>query len=268
MGLIVERSQALLAEPGGAGRFGFYTSGQLGLEEYYTLAVIAKAGIGTAHMDGNTRLCTATAAASLKESFGTDGQPGSYGDIDECDALALWGHNVAETQPVLWMRMLDRRRGNEPAAAPGRRSATDGGGAARPMSISRLDWEPTWRWSTACCTRYCAEVGTTRPTSRPTRSASTRLAETVARYPVSRVAEICDVTASDVSAAAELVGTCERLVSTVLQGFYQSHQATAAACLVNDIHLVRGMLGRPRRRCVADEWPTDGAEHQRDRCRR
>ncbi len=29
------------------------------------------------HMDGNTRLCTATAAAALKASFGTDGQPGS-----------------------------------------------------------------------------------------------------------------------------------------------------------------------------------------------
>ena len=55
----------------------FYTSGQLMLEEYYTLAVIGKAGIGTPHMDGNTRLCTATAAAALKESFGTDGQPGT-----------------------------------------------------------------------------------------------------------------------------------------------------------------------------------------------
>jgi ferredoxin-nitrate reductase len=47
MNRIVERSRALLAKPGGAGRFGFYTSGQLSLEEYYTLAVIGKAGIGT-----------------------------------------------------------------------------------------------------------------------------------------------------------------------------------------------------------------------------
>jgi ferredoxin-nitrate reductase len=83
---------------------------------YYTLAVIGKAGIGTPHMDGNTRLCTATAAAALKASFGTDGQPGSYTDVDHCDALALWGHNVAETQPVLWMRMLDRRTGADPPA--------------------------------------------------------------------------------------------------------------------------------------------------------
>src|SRR3954463_13248992 len=114
MGRIVSRSRELLDGPGGWGHFGFYTSGQLFLEEYYTLGVIGKAGIGTPHMDGNTRLCTATAAAALKESFGTDGQPGSYTDVDHCDALACWGHNVAETQTVLWMRMLDRRCGSDP----------------------------------------------------------------------------------------------------------------------------------------------------------
>ena len=42
----------------------------------------AGAGVRTPHMDGNTRLCTATAAAAMKESFGCDGQPGSYVDID------------------------------------------------------------------------------------------------------------------------------------------------------------------------------------------
>jgi predicted molibdopterin-dependent oxidoreductase YjgC len=41
---------------------GFYNSGQLFLEEYYTLSIMDDAGVGTYHMDGNTRLCTATAA--------------------------------------------------------------------------------------------------------------------------------------------------------------------------------------------------------------
>src|SRR4051812_27948505 len=68
MAAIVERSRALLAQKG-PGALGFYTSGQLFLEEYYTLATIAKAGIGTPHTDGNTRLCTATAGEALKETF-------------------------------------------------------------------------------------------------------------------------------------------------------------------------------------------------------
>src|SRR3712207_805700 len=115
MGRVVEVSQRLLADKGPLSH-GFYTSGQLFLEEYYALGVIGKAGIGTPHMDGNTRLCTATAAAAMKESFGCDGQPGSYVDIDECDAIFLYGHNMAETQTVLWSRVLDRIAGPDKPA--------------------------------------------------------------------------------------------------------------------------------------------------------
>src|SRR4029078_9337028 len=93
---------------------GFYNSGQLFLEEYYTLSTIADAGIGTSHLDGNTRLCTATAAVSLIESFGTDGAPGSYTDFDLTDALFMVGHNMASTQTVLWARILDRLAGPNP----------------------------------------------------------------------------------------------------------------------------------------------------------
>src|SRR4051794_31301928 len=93
---------------------GFYTSGQLFLEEYYTLGVIGKAGLGTPHMDGNTRLCTATAAAALKETFGCDGQPGTLADIDVTDCLLLVGHNIAATDTVMWMRILDRLAGERP----------------------------------------------------------------------------------------------------------------------------------------------------------
>ena len=39
--------------------------------------------------------------------------------------------------------------------------------------------------------------------------------------------------------------TQTRLLSTVLQGFYQSNQATAAAVQVNNMHILRGMLGKP-----------------------
>jgi anaerobic selenocysteine-containing dehydrogenase len=57
----------------GPSAIAFYTSGQVFLEEYWTLATIARAGIGTSHLDGSTRLCTATAGEALKESFGADG---------------------------------------------------------------------------------------------------------------------------------------------------------------------------------------------------
>ncbi len=244
MNRIVERSNQLLDGPGGWGRFGFYTSGQLFLEEYYTLGVLGKAGLGTPHMDGNTRLCTATAAAALKASFGTDGQPGSYTDVDHCDALAIWGHNVAETQTVLWMRMLDRRAGQDPP----RLLCVD----PRATPVAReadVHLAPRNGTNVALMNGILREVIVRGWTDDGYIARHTlgfeELARTVEPWTASRVAELCDVSARDVEAAAELVGCCEALLSTVLQGFYQSNQATAAACQVNNLHLVRGMLGRP-----------------------
>lgn len=241
---IVQRSRELLDRPGGWGRFGFYTSGQLFLEEYYTLAVLGRVGIGTPHMDGNTRTCTATAAAALKASFGTDGQPGSYDDVDHCDALALWGHNVAETQAVLWMRMLDRRRGPDPPAmvvvdprsTPVAREADVHLAIRNGTNLALMN---------ALQHELIARGWIDEDYIQAHTLGFDTLAATVRDYPPERAAEICGVPAERIRAAAEILGTSERLFSTVLQGFYQSNQATAAACQVNNIHLLRGMLGRP-----------------------
>jgi predicted molibdopterin-dependent oxidoreductase YjgC len=50
MSEIADRPRRLLHEHG-PGALGFSTSGQLLPVEYYTLAVIARAGIGTNHLD-------------------------------------------------------------------------------------------------------------------------------------------------------------------------------------------------------------------------
>ena len=208
-----------------------------------TLAVIGKAGLGTPHMDGNTRLCTATAGAALKESFGTDGQPGSYTDLDTTEALFSIGHNMAEQQTVLWMRVLDRRRGPNPpklvivdprpiasaleadvhlAPKPGTNVAVLNG-------LLHIIIERGW-----IDERYIHRhtVG------------FDRLKQTVGKWTPDAVERVADVPTPKLRAAAEILGTTRTLVSTVLQGVYQSMQATAAACQVNNLHLIRGLLGR------------------------
>ena len=243
MNLITSRSKELLDSKGPLSH-GFYTSGQLMLEEYYTLAVIGKAGIGTPHMDGNTRLCTATAAASLKESFGADGQPGSYADLDVTEALFCFGHNVAATQTVLWSRILDRLAGSNPphlVAVDPRLTpvakAAEIHLAPRPGTNLAL--------VNALLQHLIANDWVDHDFIDQHTKGFDALAALVANYPPARVAEICGVAARDVEAAAEIFGTSSQVVSTVLQGFYQSHQATAAAVAVNNLHLLRGMLGRP-----------------------
>jgi anaerobic selenocysteine-containing dehydrogenase len=243
MSLVCERSKQVMGEHGPLS-MAFYTSGQLFAEEYYTQCVVARAGIGTPHLDGNTRLCTATAEWALVESFGSDGDPGSYRDIDACDTLLLVGHNVAETQTVLWMRMLDRLEGLsrprlvviDPRRTPVAQQA-DVHLAIRPGTnvavlnallheLIRNDWVDH-DWVEAHTVGY------------------DDLRDIVAGYPPAAVAETCGISAVDIINAAQIIGTAQRLVSTVLQGVYQSHQATAAAVQVNNINLLRGMIGRP-----------------------
>jgi ferredoxin-nitrate reductase len=243
MSRLVEQSKARMEEQG-AGSIGFYTSGQLFLEEYYTLAVIGKAGLGTPHMDGNTRLCTATAAAALKESFGSDGQPASYRDVDLADTLFLFGHNVAETQTVLWSRMLDRLAAPErprlvvvdPRPTPTAREADVHLAIRNGTNVALLNALLHELIANGWYDRAYADAHTV---------GFEELRRTVEAYPPERAAQVCRVPAGDIRAAARILGSGERLLSTVLQGTYQSMQSTAAACQVNNINLIRGMIGRP-----------------------
>src|SRR4051812_11544885 len=210
MQAVVGRTKELLDEQGPSA-IGFYTTGQLFLEEYYTLALIAHGGIGTNHLDGNTRLCTATAAAALKESFASDGQPGSYTDVDHASVICLYGHNVAETQTELWTRMLDRLAGPNPPAivcvdprmTPVARAATvhlapkPGTNVALMNGLLHEIIEPGW----SDRAYLAAHVG-----------GFDELASRVADYPPERVAAICDVPAEQIREAARLIGGAERLL--------------------------------------------------------
>jgi anaerobic selenocysteine-containing dehydrogenase len=243
MAAVVDRSRQVLTEYG-PGAIGFYTTGQLFAEEYYTLTTIARAGIGTNHLDGNTRLCTATAGEALKQTFGSDGQPASYTDVDHADVIALFGHNVAETQPVVWMRILDRLAGAQPPrllVVDPRRTAV----AAR--ATIHLAPRPGTNLAlmNALLHELVAHAWLDRPWLEEHTVGFDELAEQVADCTPDWAADICGVSADEISRAAELVGTTDRLLATVLQGVYQSHQATAAAVQVNNLLLLRGMLGRP-----------------------
>jgi ferredoxin-nitrate reductase len=240
---IVGRSKKLLERKGPLA-FGFYTTGQLFLEEYYTLAVIGKAGIGTPHMDGNTRLCTSTAAQALKETFGTDGQPGSYMDIDHADTIMLFGHNMAETQAVTWMRILDRLEGPNPPNLV----VVD----PRPTPVAReasVHLPIKSGTNVALLNAFVHEILENGHYDEEYLEAHTigfeELQRTIASCTPEWAAEICGVEARKIREAARMLGKSERLLSTALQGVYQSHQATAAACQINNIHLLRAMIGRP-----------------------
>ncbi|MGH8162293.1 MAG: molybdopterin-dependent oxidoreductase, partial [Gammaproteobacteria bacterium] len=195
-------------------------------------------------MDANTRLCTATSATGLMANFGTDGPVASYADIDQAELLCLYGHNVAEAQTVLWERMLAAKLRNggrimvaDPRKTPTVRQGADLHLQLRPgtnvalmngiihllIAHGRIDRDFIARHTVGFAAL-----------------------EAVAReYPPERVAAICDIPRAVLERAAEWIGTTPRFVSTALQGFYQSVEATASSSLVNSVHLLTGAIGKP-----------------------
>lgn len=243
MTTLVARTRSVLAEQG-SGAIGFYTTGQLFLEEYYTLSIIARAGLATNHIDGNTRLCTSTAALALMESFGSDGAPGSYEDYDVTAAMFLVGHNMAETQTVLWSRLLDRRRGpKRPALIVVDPRLTPTAAEADVHLRPRLGTNVALLNGLLHLLIKDGHVDHEFVSSHTVGFEA--LKRTVAPYTPARVEEITGVPAPLVSRTATVLGTSPSLVSSCLQGVYQSHQATGAAVQVNNIHLLRGLIGRP-----------------------
>jgi anaerobic selenocysteine-containing dehydrogenase len=80
---------------------GVISTGQLVTEEFYTLGKLVQLGFGTKNYDGNTTLCMASAVSGYKRSFGSDGPPGAYEDLQKADVIFLIGANIADNHPIL-----------------------------------------------------------------------------------------------------------------------------------------------------------------------
>ncbi|GAB4540398.1 MAG: nitrate reductase [Thermodesulfovibrionia bacterium] len=87
----------------------FYGSGQAYTEESYFMNKLFKGGLGTNNIDGNPRLCMASAAVGYVSTFGKDEPMGAYDDIYHADCFFIIGSNMAECHPVIF-RLINERK--------------------------------------------------------------------------------------------------------------------------------------------------------------
>ncbi len=101
---LVDRFTSVQAKYG-KDALGIISTGQLVTEEFYALGKLVQLGFGTRNYDGNTTLCMSTAVAGYKRSFGSDGPPGAYEDMEKADVILLIGANIADNHPILCSRL-------------------------------------------------------------------------------------------------------------------------------------------------------------------
>ena len=90
----------------------FYGSGQAETEETYMANKLFKGCIGTNNMEGNPRLCMASAVGGYLSSLGLDEPAGTYQDIEHAELFLLVGSNTAECHPIIFERIVRHKTKN------------------------------------------------------------------------------------------------------------------------------------------------------------
>ncbi len=91
----------------------FYGSGQALTEETYLASKIFKAGLRCNNVEGNPRLCMASAVGGYVTTFGKDEPMGSYEDIDAATCFFIIGSNTSECHPILFKRIASRKQSDK-----------------------------------------------------------------------------------------------------------------------------------------------------------
>ncbi|MFO1077628.1 MAG: nitrate reductase [Planctomycetota bacterium] len=110
--LVADRFAAAIKQKG-ADAVAYYGSGQALSEESYLANRLFKGGIGTNNVEGNPRLCMASAVGGYVTTFGKDEPMGCYDDLDHAKVFFLVGSNTAECHPVIFDQILARKQGHQ-----------------------------------------------------------------------------------------------------------------------------------------------------------
>lgn len=81
------------------------STGQLTMEEFALFGHVMRDHL-KANVDGNTRLCMATAVVAHKQSYGFDAPGYTLNDLELSDTIIFIGSNPVVAHPILWGRVL------------------------------------------------------------------------------------------------------------------------------------------------------------------
>ena len=243
LGRIVTQIQGVLAERGPAG-LAMYGSGQFLTEDYYLAQKLFKGALGTNNFDANSRLCMSSAVSGYARSLGSDGPPCCYDDFDSCDTVLLIGTNTAECHPVLFQRLLKRKRKDKNSlqliVVDPRQTATSDAAdlhlAIRPgtdLVLLHGIGHLLLRQGTLDQAYIAAST-----------EGYAELAELLEGWTPERVCALCGIEPQQLEAVAELWGRSHALLSLWSMGVNQSVEGTATVSGLINLHLLTGQIGR------------------------
>ena len=235
---MVERITAIQARHG-AGSLGVIGTGQLLTEEFYTLGKLVQLGFRTPNYDGNTTLCMASAVSGYKLSFGSDGPPGSYADLETADVILLIGANIADNHPILCNR-LERNKRRTLIVVDPRVSKTammaDIHLAVKPRSdIALINGIAHILIRDCLIDREYIEKHT---------NGFNELASFVSTFTPEHVAHVTGLSIEQIEQVASLYGRAKAAFIGWTMGVNHSTQGAVTVAAINNLALITGNIGR------------------------
>ena len=240
--LLVGRLQRVV-EQQGADAFCMYGSGQLQTEDYYIAQKLVKGCLGTNNFDTNSRLCMSSAVSAYSLSFGADGPPCCYEDLDLADCVVLIGTNTAECHPILFNRLVKRHKRDRSLSLvviDPRRTAT---AEAADLHLAIHPGTDIPLLHGLANLLLAGGHGDTAFIADHTQGFADYQA-VLAHYPPAAVAQTCGLSLAELEQAAQLWGQAETVLSLWSMGLNQSQEGTAKARSLIDLHLLTGQVGR------------------------
>lgn len=240
-----------IADQHGPDALAFYGSGQAETEETYVANKLFKGHIGTNNFEGNPRLCMASAVGGYLTSFGGDEPVGSYDDIEKTDMFLLVGSNTAEAHPVLYDRLVQRKKKNpnvKIVIIDPRKTPTN--------KIADLHLQITPGYDMAimhAMAKYLIENGHTdeqfiKDTVNFSDGSNSitydEYKKFLQKFTFEYAAKECGVNAKDIEEAAKLFGGTPRVMSMWTMGVNQRVRGVWMNNLIHNLHLLTGKLGK------------------------
>lgn len=240
---IVDRIQQV-RQTSGPDALCLYGSGQFVTEDYYTAQKLIKGCLGTNNFDANSRLCMSSAVSGYVQSFGADGPPCCYDDLDLTDCAFLIGTNAAECHPIVFNRLQKHHKRNPQVkliVVDPRHTKTaecaDLHLAIRPgTDIDLLN-------GIAYLLQQWGHADAEFIANHTTNFAA--FAEVIQHYTPDLVAERCSIAIADLETAARWWGESNRVLSMWSMGVNQSSEGTAKVRSIINLHLITGQIGKP-----------------------
>jgi ferredoxin-nitrate reductase len=240
---ITERIQTVRRTQGPDG-ICMYGSGQFQTEDYYIAQKLLKGCLGTNNFDANSRLCMSSAVAGYIQTFGSDGPPCCYDDLEATDCAFLIGTNAAECHPIVFNRLQKHHKRNRHVkliVVDPRRTETakhaDLHLAIRPgtditlmhgIAYLLLQWgKVDYEFIDGCTEGFASYT------------------EILRHYEPSVVAERCGIPIQAIETAARAWAKAKSVLSLWSMGLNQSSEGTAKVRTLLNLHLMTGQIGHP-----------------------